>query len=69
MPVYDSKNEDLNQSSMFWSKMGQTSIMEWSMMSAKQNLNTSGIDKSGQGKMDFEHFLKFIEICAEKIFP
>lgn len=39
------------------------------MMSAKQNLNTSGIDKSGQGKMDFEHFLKFIEICAEKIFP
>ena len=38
-------------------------------MSAKQNLNTSGIDKSGQGKMDFEHFLKFIEICAEKIFP
>lgn len=49
--------------------MGQTSIMERSMMSAKQNLNTSGIDKSGQGKMDFEQFIKFIEICAEKIFP
>ena len=38
-------------------------------MSAKQSLNTSSIDKSGQGKLDFEHFLKFLEILAEKIFP
>ncbi len=44
-------------------------MMDKSIMSSRQNLNTSQIDKSGQGKMDFEHFLKFLEICAEKVFP
>ena len=59
----------MNTSQMFRSKMGQTSMMDKSIMSSRQNLNTSQIDKSGQGKMDFEHFLKFLEICAEKVFP
>lgn len=54
---------------MFKSKMGNTSMMDRSIMSAWQNLNNSSIDKSGQGKMDFEHFLKLLEILAEKIFP
>ncbi len=47
LPTYDSKHDDLNSSWMFTSKMGQTSLMDRSIMSAKQNLNSSQIDKSG----------------------
>jgi hypothetical protein len=28
-----------------------------------------GTDQSGKGKMDFEHFLKLLELVSAKVFP
>ncbi len=37
--------------------------MDSSTMQSNNNQNSS------KGRMDFEHFLKFLEIIAEKVFP
>lgn len=44
--------------------------MERSIMSAKQNqISQQENNQQGKGKMDFESFLKFLEIVAGKVFP
>ena len=63
--------DESNQSILNASNWHKTSYMERSIMSARQNfgMTSAGADQSGKGKMDFEHFLKFLEIVASKIFP
>ena len=69
--TYDSKDDTLSsQSMMFKSELGRTQM---SMMTSTMMKSTLGGGQENQSHskafMDFEHFIKFMEQIAEKVFP